>query len=337
MNKKNKLAYTLGIIALFASAILIYFFNISKWNSTPNQTIKQDPQIKILQLNPIGKNADDTTIKNVEIDKKVSNKFGSKKSAYRVKKAEYTQKDLKQIASCLNTKIEEINQNANTQSCNLYNEGVLMYYNNSGSITYISNDNTTQDISKQHELNKQKCIKVAEDFVKDSNIIDFSCLVLSDVQVGYTIETTTGESPLTYQITFMKKTPQGVDGFAGIGPGIRIDVNSKYEISSFTCINKEIVELEDKYDTLTLNEAEEKIEKNQELQLITNADNIKNNILTDVSIDDVEVRLYCDSVNLKQQYMAPYYVLTGKDKSGAEVSLTMPAISDSEIQVKEIE
>lgn len=337
MIKKIKFVYLLGIIGIFASVILIYFYNNSKWNSTLNQTIKQVRPIKVLQLNPIGKNADDTKIEDIDIDKKVTNIFGIKRSAFRVKKAEYTQKDLKQIASCLNTKIEEVNKNANMQLCDLNNEGVLMYYNNSGSITYISNDSTTEGISKKHKLNKHKCIKVAEDFVKNSNIIDFKCLVLSDVQVGYTIETTTGESPLSYQITFMKNNPKGVDGFAGIGPGIRIDVNSRYEISSFTCINKDIIELKDKYDTLTLKETEEKIENNQELQLITNADNIKNNKLEDVSIDDVEVRLYCDSVNLKQQYMAPYYILTGKDKSGAEVSLTMPAISDNEIQVKEID
>ena len=335
MNKKINLVLILGIIALFTSAILIYCS--SKWNLTPNKTIKPTRQIKVLQLNPIGRNADDTQVKNVDIDKKEKNMFGTKKTAYCVQKAEYTKKDLKQIASCLNTKIEEMNANENTKTYDLDNEGVLVYYDNSGSISYISDDNTTEDILKKHKLNKQKCIKVAEDFIKKSNIIDSKSLVLSDVQIGGTIETNTGESPLSYQITFMKKAPQGVDGFAGIGPGIRIDVNHKYEISSFTCINKDIVELEDKYDTLTLKEAEERIEKNQELQLNTNATYIKNNTLTDVSINDVEVRLYCDSVNLKQQYMAPYYVLTGKDKSGAKVSLTMPAICDSEIQVKEID
>ncbi len=335
MNKKIKLVFVFGIIALFTSVILIYCS--SKWNLKPNKTIKPDRQIKVLQLNPIGRNADNTQIENADIDKKEKNIFGTKRTAYCVQKAEYKQKDLKQIASCLNTKIEEVNKSANIQTYDLNNKGVLVYYDNSGSISYIADDNTTKDILKKHKLNKQKCIKVAEDFVRKSNIIDYKSLVLSDVQIGGTIETNTGESPLSYQITFMKKAPQGVDGFAGIGPGIRIDVNYKYEISSFTCINKEIVELEDKYDTLTLKEAEEKIEKNQELQLNTNADYIKNNTLTDVFINDVEVRLYCDSVNLKQQYMAPYYILTGKDKSGAEVSLTMPAISDSEIQIKEVD
>lgn len=336
MNKKIKISCALGIVVFLVSLMLMLFFKTGA-NSTSNQANKQAHQIKVLQLNTIGKNADDTTIEHVEIDKKNTDMFAIKRIAYQVEKAEYTQSDLKRVASCLNTKIEKINKHDDIQTFDLNNKGFLMYYNNSGSITYISEANDKKDKLSRHKFNKQKCIKVAEEFVKNSNIIDFDDLVLSDVQIGYSVETSSGEFPLTYQVTFMQKSPQGVDGFAGIGPGIRIDVDSEYEISSFTSINKKISELEDKYDTLTLKEAEEKIENNEELQLISTANDIKDNKFTDVTIEDVEVRLYCDSVNLKQQYMVPYYVLTGEDDSGAEVSLTMPAISDNEIEVRDVD
>ena len=133
----------------------------------------------------------------------------------------------------------------------------------------------------------------------------------------------------------MKKQPKGVDGFAGIGPGIRVDVDCKYNIASFTSVNKEITELDGEYSTLSLEEAEKKIESNEEVQLSTDTSNLKNNIIENVDIDNVEVRLYSDSTNLKQEYMAPYYVFSGEDNNRAAVSVTIPAVSDEEFQIKE--
>lgn len=52
----------------------------------------------------------------------------------------------------------------------------------------------------------------------------------------------------------------------------------------------------------------------------------------DVSIDDVELYLYCDPVAQNQTYMAPYYIMDGKDEKGAEITITVPAIEDSMIE-----
>lgn len=333
--KKNKFIIMLGISVFLVGIISVCSSNDHCDNLVTKKTMNQEKQVKVLKLNPLGKNADDTAIKNVNIDKENKNLFGKSRKAYSVKKIRYTEKDLKKIAGCLNTKVEKMNEDNGIKSCNLNNKGVLIYYDNSGSITYISEDSTLQEMPEKYKLNKNKCVKVAEKFLKKSNIIDYKCLVLDNVEVGYTIETSKGERPLSYQITFMKKQPKGVDGFAGIGPGIRVDVDCKYNITSFTSVNKEITELDGEYSTLSLEEAEKKIESNGEVQLSTDTSNLKNNTIENVDIDNVEVRLYSDSTNLKQEYMAPYYVFSGKDNNGAAVLVTIPAVSDEEFRIKE--
>ena len=156
---------------------------------------------------------------------------------------------------------------------------------------------------------------------------------MSDVQEGYTIETNNEEYPISYQIIFKKKVPQEEKGFVGVGPGIRIDVNANYEIVSFSSINKELSMLPDYYDTLTLNDVEKKIEENKEVQIITNEEEIQNDIISEVSIEDVDVCLYSDSVNLEQKYMAPHYVLKGKNKSNNLVSIVLPAVLDKDVVI----
>lgn len=334
MNRKIRLVCVLGVVCFIMGALFICLRNGSKGNLLSSDIVQQANKKMVLQLNEIGKNADGTTIENVSIDKKKKKCFGTKKTAYRVEKAQYTKKELKRFAKCLKTRVQEFDNESNMEICNLDNDGVMMYYNNSGAVSYISNDKSNGKVVNEDKFDKQKAIKVAEEFVKKSEIIDYNSLVLTDVQIGYTMESDLGEVPLSYQITFLKKAPKDVDGFVGIGPGICIDVNSLYEIVAFTCIDKDIVELEDEYNTLSLEETEDKIEKNQELQLDTSAIDLEGNKIKDVLIDDVEVRLYCDSVNLQQKYMAPYYVLMGKDKDGEKVSLTLPAITDNEIMIK---
>ena len=51
-----------------------------------------------------------------------------------------------------------------------------------------------------------------------------------------------------------------------------------------------------------------------------------------VKINRVNCYLYCDPIAQKQTYMAPYYVMDGKDDKGQEVTITVPAIDDSKIE-----
>lgn len=209
-----------------------------------------------------------------------------------------------------------------------------MYYDESGTITYISDENNINKMQKNKKIDKKKCIEVAKDFLKSSNIIAFSDVHLSDVEVGYTAETPDGIVPLTYQITYMKNAPEGVDGFVGIGPGICIDVNSDYEITAFTSINKDIYELNDEYDTLSKEEASENIEEGIETQVLIDSDSGEEIEPQKVDVDNVKVCLYCDSAGVDQEYMAPYYVMEGKNEKGEEVAITTLAISDEDYNIK---
>lgn len=58
---------------------------------------KKDDTKKILQLNQIGNNADDTVVESVKLLKKDKQVFGVSRKAYEVEEVEYSDKDLKKL------------------------------------------------------------------------------------------------------------------------------------------------------------------------------------------------------------------------------------------------
>ena len=113
-----------------------------------------------------------------------------------------------------------------------------------------------------------------------------------------------------------------------------IDVDAGYNITSFVSVNKNITELSEEYNTLTLSEAEDAMMSNEEVQVMTDGDGEVGGTLNDVTIDDVKVCLYSDPATMEQQYMAPYYVMTGTDDSGMDVEVTIPAVEGEEMEIR---
>lgn len=289
---------------------------------------------KILKLNEIGNNADDTVVESVKVNKKDESVFGESRKAYEVEGVEYSDKDIRKIAKELDTKVDNKEKLDNSQVYDLKDDGVLMYYSESGAITYISDENNVDNVAEDKKINKEKCIKVAQDFLKSSDIIPYSDVHLANVEVGYTAETSDGIVPLTYQITYMKNAPDGVDGFVGVGPGICIDVDSNYEITAFTSINKDIHEISNEYSTLTTEEVMENIEGGVETQVLIDSESGVENESQKVNLNNVKVCLYCDSAGVDQQYMAPYYVMEGENEEGEDVAITTLALKDDDYKLK---
>lgn len=298
-------------------------------NVQTDYSVSEKQNREILQLNRLAKCADDTQIENISIENDNKKLFGKKRVAYSVESQEYSENDIERIAEGLHTKVKEDNKNEEEHIYKLTNNGVLVYYEGSGSITYM-----IDDIAKGGNINEEKCVQVAKQFLDTSKIITSEELHLANVEVGCSAETNDGEKILSYQITFMKNSPEGVDGYAGVGPGICIDVDAEYNITGFVSVNKNITELSDEYDTLTLSEAEDAMTNNEEVQIMTDGDGEVDSTLNDVTIDDVKVCLYSDPATVEQQYMAPYYVMTGTDDSGTSVEVTIPAVEESEIKIK---
>lgn len=306
------------------------FVLIKVWNVPKDYNESEKESKKVLQLNKLAKCADDTQIENISIADENAELFGEKRVAYSVESEEYTKTDFERIAKGLHTKIKESDEcNKEELIYKLNNNGVLIYYAESGAITYM-----IDDTMREGNINKEKCVEVAKDFLNTSKIIASEELYLSNVEVGCTAETDEGEKVLSYQITFMKNAPKGVDGYAGVGPGICIDVDAGYNITSFVSVNKNITELSDEYNTLTLSEAEDAMMSNEEVQVMTDGDGEVGGTLNDVTIDDVKVCLYSDPATMEQQYMAPYYVMTGTDASGTDVEVTIPAVEGEEMEFK---
>ena len=316
-----------GVASLMMSGCVLTSINLS--NVQKGYDVSEKENKKVLQLNKLAKCADDTQIENINIEDDNKDLFGEKRVAYSVENKEYTKNDFERIAEGLHTKIKESNKSKEEQIYKLTNNGVLIYYEDSGSITYMIDDSV-----KEGEINEERCVQVAKDFLNTSKIITFEELYLANLDPACTAETEDGEKKLSYQITFMKNAPEGVDGYAGVGPGICIDVDAEYNITSFVSVNKNITELCDEYNTLTLSEAEDAMMSNEEVQVMVDGDGEASGTLNDVTIDDVKVCLYSDPAIVEQQYMAPYYVMTGTDASGMSVEVTIPAVEENEIEFK---
>lgn len=182
---------------------------------------------------------------------------------------------------------------------------------------------------KGTNFDEAKCKRVAEDFIKSSNIIDYSELEFKNANVAESVETSEGVQALSYELCYMKKSPQNIE-FYGVGPGIKIKIAADYSVDSFTSIDKEIVKDIGKYETIDKKTAVEKICKGKEVQIDGSSEGEK----LDVSIDEVNLCLYSDPISLEQNYYAPYYVLEGVDENKNDITIVVPAVENENITYK---
>ena len=210
----------------------------------------------------------------------------------------------------LNDKINnEEKSDDTTIQYELNNGGNISYYENDGGITYISNSDTL-DETKGIKFDKEKCKRIAEDFIKKSDIIKYEELELQSAYVGETVETSEGEKDISYVLYYMKKSPYNME-YYGVSPVIKILIDSNYEIAQFTSINKEILKKAGKYEKIDADEAAKKIIGNKGVQIA--GVSVDEKLV--VSVDKIKVCLYSDPLGMQQKYFAPYYVMSGKDRN----------------------
>lgn len=235
MKNKVKVA-TLSILAF---AIII--FGIHKSNIRNQNKNEQNVNKEKITLNSLGVSASGEQVINLEYNKKIDLEkiFTQKADVYKIKPHEYSKADINKIMEILNDKINnEEKSDDTTIQYELNNGGNISYYENDGGITYISNSDTL-DETKGIKFDKEKCKRIAEDFIKKSDIIKYEELELQSAYVGETVETSEGEKDISYVLYYMKKSPYNME-YYGVGPGIKILIDSNYEIAQFTSINKEI-------------------------------------------------------------------------------------------------
>ena len=324
---KNKVKIT--AVSILAFAIII--FGIHNMNIRNQNKNEQNANSEKIILNSLGVSASGEEVTNVEYNKKIDLKktFSKKADVYKIKTYDYSKKDIDKITEILNTGIkDEDKSNDMAIQYKLKDGGCITYYEKDGGITYISNSDTL-DETKGIKFDKEKCKKIAEDFIKKSNIIKYEELELQSAYVGETVETSEGEKDISYVLYYMKKNPDNME-YYGVGPGIKIMIDSNYEIAQFTSINKEILKGVGKYETIDADEAVKKIIGNEGVQIA--GVSVDENL--GVSIEQIKLCLYSDPLGMEQKYFAPYYVMNGKDDNNEKITIVVPAIEDKNVIYK---
>lgn len=321
----------IGITAVaFLAAIIIIFGLHIKYSKTQHED-KQDAKKQKITLNSFDVSASGEGVSKVDYNKKidVQKVFSNKMAVYKVKPYEYSEKDIGRIAEALSLKIEDTDKSDDIViQYELNDSSYISYYENCGGLTYISNSDTL-DETEGIKFDKEKCKKIAQDFIKKSGIIDYDELELHNAYGGQTIETSEGKRDISYVLDYVKKNSDNTE-YYGIGPGIKIVIDSKYKIAQFTCVNKEISEEAGEYQTIDKDEAAQKIIAGKNVLI----DGVSDDEKSGVSIDSIKVCLYSDQLGMEQKYFAPYYVMEGKDKNKEKITIIVPAIKDENVVYK---
>ncbi len=324
---KNKVKMTAVSILVFA----IIIFVICKNNIGNQNKNEQNANTEKIVLNSLNIGESGGKVTKVEYNKKIDLKkiFSQETDVYKIKTYDYSKKDMAKIAKIFDTGIkEEDKSDGMTIQYKLNDGGCITYYKNAGGINYISNSDTLDDV-KGIKFDKEKCKKIAEDFIKKSDVIKYEELELQSAYAAETVETSEGEKDVAYALYYIKKNPYNMEYYGG-GPGIKILIDSNYEITQFTSINKEILKKAGRYETIDADAAVKKIIGNEGVRIISASESEK----SDVSIDRVKICLYNDPLGTQQKYFAPYYVMSGKDKNNEDIMIVVPAIENKNVIYK---
>lgn len=326
MKNRKKILKRVCIITIIAICGTIGFFG----NELVNQKGQDTDEIyEVLEVNHIAVAAYDYDIESVELTKKVKKEFKDKVPVYKVKAKKYSDKDIKRVVkNTINCSIENIETDKDTNYYELENGGYVTYYKNSGTISYkiIENDN---EQSSTAQISNDVLVEKANEFLKTSELYDIKDLHMYKVGPSVTMRTSDSmeEEILEYEVMYVKKAPEGIDGFDGTGPGIIVNYNAKGELIGFVSINKEIELTDMMYPAKETNDIEKDIIENNNVMIYSTADVGEN-----IELKEVENVLYCDSIGEKQEYMIPHYRLCDKDNN--ELEVVIPAIDNKYLKIK---
>jgi hypothetical protein len=143
------------------------------------------------------------------------------------------------------------------------------------------------------------------------------------------VETADGTEPLSYSLCYKKKTPGNME-YAGIGPGIKIEIDASYSVCGFASVDRTVGEETGKFTTLNKEKVADKICNGDGVAVTGAADDEK----LGVTVNKVELRLYSDPIDMDQEYMAPYYFLECLDANKKNVTIVLPAVEDDRVEYK---
>lgn len=284
---------------------------------------------KKITLNKLGVSASGESVSHIEFDENANCEIMEKVNVYSVEGKKFCENDIERIAKELETQIKKKEKvDNNIIEYELNNGGYLAYYDNSGSITYIGNGDN-DDVIVGTKFDEEKCIKNAEKFIKETQMLDYEKLELKSVDVGESVEVEDEIVPITYEVQYILKSPEPIE-FYGVGPGIIIEFDAQYNICSFVASCKNVEKKVAEYETLTEEEIVEKICEGDNVLI----DGCSEDECANVKIDTVELMLYSDSIYVNQEYMVPYYVLEGVDEYNNEITIVSPSIDEKYIEYK---
>lgn len=313
--------------------ICVFIVSLAGCSNTNNEETKHIMQnSKKITLNRLPQGAAGEEVSSVEVTADTDGLFEKDEKVYEVIPHEYSDKDIQNVAETLGIEIEERKkENDNVKQYSFDNGGYLTCYHATGSLSYISNYANMDDGTRSIQFNKKKCKQIAEKFIKESEILEMDDMELVNIDVCQSVEKYDGtEIPISYSVYYKKCSPsEGVD-YYGVGPGIKIEIDNSYSIHSFISVDKDISATKDSYRTISEDDMIDAILDGSNVSIDGSSEGEK----LRVKIDDVSLCLYSDPVTEEQEYMAPYYVLSGEDENNSEVTIVVPAIEEEFIQYK---
>ena len=167
-----------GILVATLAVVLgvsgIYVANRTSDKTEEKPEKKSEEYTENIVLNKLGVSASRETVSDVDIKNTEKDVFAKKSCIYKITNHEYSDKDMKNIANNLGTSIKKTDKSEELSvQYDLKDGGYLSYFENTGGIVYISN-NEELDGTVGTTFDEAKCKKMAEKFIIDSNITQTS-------------------------------------------------------------------------------------------------------------------------------------------------------------------
>lgn len=333
INYKKAMAYA-GVVACII--LLLYIGAYNQLISIKNEKSTSMPEVTNsdydIVLNPAGEVGGGRSI-SVRLNC-ANNNFEQSVPVYEVTTSLPSEVQITNILSKLKftnpiEKVDQENITYTDKKGNLFTLNV-----ETGRMEYMSEriQNGKADDVIEKPFTKDQYIKKAQSFIKELGFVDnlYVESAQEDMFVqGYDEKNRPFNKPVRYLVTFVKNPVDGLD-FAGTGPGIKLEFDASGEIVSMLRIEKSLRKLPSLLLTKNETEIREALTKGE--YFLSGMDSDQG----ELELDSYQLVLYSDSAEIKQNYMVPFYVFTGKNLAdGSKVTLTMNALKKEDYHISD--
>ena len=297
-----------------------------KDNNSAKRIDKEDKTYEKIEINHIATSAWEFNVENVNIEEKETEKIKDEVYLYNVKPRGYTEEEINNILEkCFSDRITE-NNNSDEEAVfyNTKNGGDISYYPKSGTLSYNSSKDGDYETSA-YELPEELLKEKAEKFIEESGLFEREELEYMYGDPVLFVETVDSKEIERYEVGYNKIPPKGIDGYAGIGMGLRVQFDCEGNTIGFICDDRLVEKTDKLYPSKTIDEIKSDVCNNKNV-LIDCEDDI-----SELNVGLMRYVLYCDSILQDQEVMVPHYKMLDKE-SGAIVVL--PAIKDEYLDIK---